>query len=125
MVVYVNPPPPPLIFKKDILQWNTVTTKLHLSEHLHITYNTIPWLTFFINWWGGGGGGGVKILWYNILTPPLQIFKKGILTLEYSVILALLLRTCKLNMRDNSSPCLTFLIDWGGGGGSIYYGIIY
>ena len=56
--------------------------------------------------------------------PPLQIFKKDILTFEYSVILALLLRTCKLNITDNSSPWLTFLIDLGGEW-SIYYGIIF
>ena len=39
--------------------------------------------------------------------------------------LALLLRTCKLNITDNSSPWLTFLIDWVGGGGSKYYGIVF
>ena len=30
---------------------------------------TIPWFTFLF-YEMGGGGGGVKILWYNILTPP-------------------------------------------------------
>ena len=56
--------------------------------------------------------------------PPLQIFKKGILTLEYSVILALSLRTCKLNMTDNSGPWLTFLIDLGGGVNVLWYNIL-
>ena len=69
----LTPPPPPLIFKKDILQWNTVTTKLHLSEHLHITYNTIPWLTFFINWWGGGGGGqNIMVQYFDPPTSNIQ-----------------------------------------------------
>ena len=30
----------------------------------------------------GVGVGGVNILWYNILTPQ-QLFKNGILTMEY------------------------------------------
>ena len=64
-----------------------------------------------------GGGGGRQNIMVHYFDSPLQIFKKGILTLEYSVILALLLRTCKLNITDNSSPWLTFLIDLGGGGG--------
>ena len=67
-----------------------------LRTHVNISDNSSPWLTFLIDW------GGVNILWYNILTPPPPpppplklIFKNGILTMEYSVNLASLLRTCK------------------------------
>ena len=70
-----------------------MSTKLHLSEHLPIIDNTIPWLTLFFN--GGGGGGGVKVLWYNILTPPPlhKIIKNGILLKESSNNLASLHKT--------------------------------
>ena len=66
------------------------------SSHKTFTYHRQYYsrLTFLFY-----GIGGVKILWYDILTPPPprthQILKKGILTLEYSVNLASLLRTCK------------------------------
>ena len=63
----------------------------HKTFKYHGQYYIPGWHFFFM------GMGGVKILWYDILTPPPthQILKKGILTLEYNVNLASLLRTCK------------------------------
>ena len=66
-IIYWPPPPPTNIQERFFCKWNPVTTKLQHFKHLHITDNTIQWLTFLFY------GRGVNILWYNKLThPPLQ-----------------------------------------------------
>ena len=64
------------------------------SSHKTFTYHRQNYSLVDISFlWNGG----VNILWYNLLTPPplKLIFKNGILTMEYSVNIASLLRTCK------------------------------
>ena len=57
-----------------------MTTELQHTKHLHITDNTMLWYTFLFY---EMGGGGVKILWYNILTPPPHLVKFDETILEY------------------------------------------
>ena len=80
-----------------------MSTKLHYSEHVNIIDNSSPLLTFLIDW-------GVNILCYNILTP--LIFKKGILTMEWSTVSTKLHPSEHYHITDNTIPWLTFLIDW-------------
>ena len=66
------------------------------SSHKTFTYprQYYSWLTFLF--YGiGGGGQNIMVFYFDPPPPTHQILKKGILTLEYSVNLASLLRTCK------------------------------
>ena len=118
-IIYWPPPPFQQIFKNFFCKWNPVTTKLQNTKHLHITDNTIPWLTFLFN---GMCGGGVNILLYNILTPPPpptniqeHFFVNGIQWQQAST-----LKTFTYHRQYYSMVDISFLWE----GGSIYYGII-
>ena len=50
----LTPPPSKKYSRTVFCKWNPVTTKLQDTIHLHITDNTIPWLTCLFMRWGGG-----------------------------------------------------------------------
>ena len=108
----LTPPPSKKYSRTVFCKWNPVTTKLQDTIHLHITDNTIPWLTILFN-----GRGGVNILWYNILTPPPpkniqeQYFANGIqLQLSFKT------QNIHISQTILFHGCHFFLMGCGGGG---------
>ena len=94
-----------------------MTTKLQDKIHLHITDNTIPWLTILFN------GRGVNILWYNILTPPPKNIQEQYFANGIQLQLSFKTQNIYISQTKLLGGCHFFLM--GCGGGSIYYGIIY
>ena len=90
-----------------------MTALLYHFDHLQVFGVTISMLLVQIKF----GWVGVKILWYNILTPPLQnIFKNSILKMESSDNLASTHKTFTFHRQYYSMVDLSFLWDVGGGG---------
>ena len=91
------------------------------SSHKTFTYQRqyFLWFTFFLI--GVGGWGSI---YYGIILPPPshQIFKKGILTMEYSVNLALSHKT--FTYQRQYFLKLTFLFNGVGGVNILWYNIL-